>query len=38
MSCIDSLYKYAKYPNWELIIVDNASADETPDYLKKIAA
>jgi cellulose synthase/poly-beta-1,6-N-acetylglucosamine synthase-like glycosyltransferase len=32
--CIESLYYYTDYPNFELIIVDNASKDETRDYLE----
>lgn len=36
--CLDSLEVFTDYPNWELIIVDNASQDETPAYLTKYAA
>lgn len=32
--CIDSLIKPG-YPNWELIVVDNASTDNSIEYLKK---
>src|SRR6185312_13010485 len=32
--CLDSLDRYSDYPNLELIVVDNASADETPAYLR----
>ncbi len=34
--CVSSVFKYTKYPNYELIIVDNDSKDETPQYLKEI--
>jgi|GEM_PF-291975 len=34
-ACLDSLYKYSLYPNLEVIIVDNASSDETPQYLQE---
>ncbi|EKZ95729.1 putative glycosyl transferase [Cupriavidus sp. HMR-1] len=36
--CLDSLETYSDYPNLEIIIVDNASADESPTYLSKWAA
>lgn len=32
--CLDSLDRYSDYPNLELIVVDNASADDTPGYLR----
>jgi Uncharacterized protein conserved in bacteria len=32
--CLDSLDRYSDYPNLELIVVDNASADDTPAYLR----
>jgi GT2 family glycosyltransferase/glycosyltransferase involved in cell wall biosynthesis len=31
--CLNSLLKYTNYVNWELIVVDNASSDGTPEYL-----
>ena len=31
--CVDSLIK-PNYPNWELIVVDNASTDNSVEYLK----
>jgi GT2 family glycosyltransferase/glycosyltransferase involved in cell wall biosynthesis/SAM-dependent methyltransferase len=34
-ACLDSIEKYTDYPNYEVIIVDNASRDETPTYLKQ---
>jgi len=35
-ACLNSLFRYTEYPNYEVIIVDNASHDETPEYLKKV--
>ena len=35
---VSSLLMYTLYPNWELILVDNASEDDTPDYLRRTAA
>lgn len=32
--CIDSLIR-PNYPNWELIVVDNTSTDNSVEYLKK---
>jgi O-antigen biosynthesis protein len=32
--CIASIFKNTKYPNYEIIAVDNASVDETPEYLE----
>ena len=37
-ACLHSLEKNSKYPNWELIIVDNASEDGTRDFLREYAA
>jgi GT2 family glycosyltransferase len=34
--CIESIYGKTAYPNFELIIVDNASSDGTPDYLNSL--
>jgi GT2 family glycosyltransferase len=31
--CLNSLLKHTNYANWELIVVDNASTDGTPEYL-----
>jgi GT2 family glycosyltransferase len=33
-ACLDSLTK-PNYPNWELIVVDNNSSDESIEYLKR---
>jgi len=35
--CIDSLLRNCVYPNLELIIVDNASQDDTRNYLRYLA-
>lgn len=32
--CLRSIYCNTTYPNYEVIVVDNASSDETPDWLK----
>lgn len=34
-SCLDSLISWSMYPNIEIIVVDNASIDATPLYLKE---
>ncbi|WP_290661941.1 glycosyltransferase [Ignavibacterium sp.] len=31
--CLTALFKNTKYQNFEVIVLDNASVDETPDYL-----
>lgn len=36
--CLDSLDRYSDYPDLELIVVDNASTDDTPAYLRSWAA
>lgn len=35
--CIESIYAKTAYPNFELIIIDNASSDGTVGYLQEIA-
>ncbi len=35
--CIQSILTKTGYPNYEIIIVDNASTDETPQYLEELA-
>ena len=34
-ACLDSLEKHSDYPNLEVIAVDNASSDATPEYLAR---
>lgn len=36
--CIESLWRTTTHPNFELIVVDNASSDGTQDYLSELAA
>lgn len=36
--CVQSILKQTAYPNYELVLVDNASVDETAGYLKEIEA
>lgn len=36
-ACLDSLERFTHYPDWELIVVDNASTDGTPDFLNQYA-
>ncbi|HVE66927.1 MAG TPA: glycosyltransferase, partial [Thermoanaerobaculia bacterium] len=33
--CVESLYAWTEWPNFEVIVVDNASSDGTPDYLRE---
>jgi len=35
--CIDSIFKNTNYPNYEIVAVDNASVDETSEYLETYA-
>src|SRR5205085_11280315 len=35
--CVESILRNTRWPNFELIIVDNASHDGTPDYLHEVA-
>jgi len=37
-ACLNSLEEYTYYSNWELVLVDNASTDGTPEFLKQYAA
>jgi GT2 family glycosyltransferase len=32
--CLESLYERTEWPNFEVIVIDNASTDGTPQYLK----
>jgi GT2 family glycosyltransferase len=36
--CLESILRNTEYPNYELLIVDNNSADGTPAYLRYLAA
>jgi GT2 family glycosyltransferase/glycosyltransferase involved in cell wall biosynthesis len=36
--CLDSIERHSMWPDLELIVVDNASSDGTPDYLRQFAA
>ncbi|MDX2033706.1 MAG: glycosyltransferase [Blastocatellia bacterium] len=36
--CLESVLRNTEYPDYEVIVVDNRSADETPAYLKSLAA
>ena len=33
--CLESIYARTEWPNFEVIVVDNASVDGTPDYLRE---
>jgi len=35
--CVDSILRNTTWPNYELVIVDNASTDETPAYLRTLS-
>ncbi|GIX34501.1 MAG: hypothetical protein KatS3mg126_0280 [Lysobacteraceae bacterium] len=37
-ACLTSLERHTDYPDWELILVDNASEDGTPELLHQFAA
>jgi polysaccharide pyruvyl transferase CsaB len=34
--CLESLYGRTEWPNFEVIVVDNASQDGTPEYLREV--
>jgi GT2 family glycosyltransferase/glycosyltransferase involved in cell wall biosynthesis len=36
--CLESILRNTEYPNYEIIVVDNLSTDETPTYLRHLAA
>ena len=36
-ACLQSIFHQTDYPNYELIVVDNASADGTPEWLCEMA-
>ncbi|MGA2465064.1 MAG: glycosyltransferase [Thermodesulfobacteriota bacterium] len=35
-SCVESIFTYSRYPNFQLILVDNHSQDGTIEYLKEL--
>ena len=35
--CLESIFEKTSYPNFEVVIVDNASTDGTPQYLQSFA-
>ena len=36
LKCLESLSKFTAYPKWELVIIDNASTDDTPNVLSAL--
>jgi GT2 family glycosyltransferase/glycosyltransferase involved in cell wall biosynthesis len=36
--CLQSIYEKTIYPNFEVIVVDNASSDQTPEFLRSFEA
>ncbi len=34
IKCLNTLFRQTSYPNFEVIVLDNASADDTPAYLE----
>ena len=37
-ACLSSIERFTHYPDWELVIVDNASKDDSPAFLQEYAA
>src|SRR5439155_13585145 len=35
--CLESLLANTDYPSYEVVVIDNASGDGTPDYLRQLA-
>ncbi len=35
--CLQSVFENTEYPNYEVIVIDNDSADGTPEYLRQLA-
>jgi GT2 family glycosyltransferase/glycosyltransferase involved in cell wall biosynthesis len=35
--CLESVLRNTEYPNYEVVVVDNKSKDETPAYLRQLA-
>lgn len=38
IECLRSIFDYSVYPNLEVIVVDNASTDGTPEFLQRFAS
>ena len=36
--CLDSVFRNTSWPNWEVIVIDNASTDGAPGYLRELEA
>lgn len=36
--CLESIFTSTEYPNYQVVVVDNASSDDTPQYLQEMAA
>jgi len=36
VECLESVFRYTDYPNYEVIVVDNASNDGTQEYLQHV--